>query len=408
MRIVRMMLAAGLGAAWLAWGLAAADDIVVVKPGAEKTVIDVAGVKVTDAAGGEVFRETLKRDLVRSGWFRLAEGAPSVLALSGRLSGGGGGGGCRFDARVTALSGGRDLMNRACRRTDADYRRLAHEVADAVVEAVKGRPGIASTRIAMVGAAGGGKDVYICDADGANLVRITHQRAVCLSPNWYPDASALVYTSFHGGYPDLYRLDLVAKRRKRLAAFPGINTGAALDPRGRRMALILSKDGNPELYVTAASGGSRPVRLTRTRHASEASPSWSPDGDRIVYVSDGAGSPQLYIIGRDGGRPKRLTFRGSENVSPDWGPGGRIAYVSRREGRYRLFVTDPATGQEEQVSADGADYEDPSWAPDGRHLVCARTQRYRSELYILDTLGDPPIRLTTVGGDWYSPSWSPR
>ena len=55
-------------------------------------------------------------------------------------------------------------------------------LADEIVQAVKGVKGIASTRIAMIGSHGARKDLYLCDADGGNLVKITNQGAVCLSP----------------------------------------------------------------------------------------------------------------------------------------------------------------------------------------------------------------------------------
>ena len=63
---------------------------------------------------------------------------------------------------------------------------------------------------------------------------------------------------------------------------------------------------------------------------------------------------------------------------------------------------------EETQLTGGADYQEPSWAPDARHIVCARSVNYHSELYVLDTLGDPEVRLTTLQGDWYAPAWSPR
>jgi Tol biopolymer transport system component len=101
-------------------------------------------------------------------------------------------------------------------------------------------------------------------------------------------------------------------------------------------------------------------------------------------------------------------MRGSENVSPDWGPDGRIAFSSRRDGRYHICTIDPSTGRGEQHTGDNADHEEPSWARDARHIVYVRTVVYHADLYVLDTLGDPEVRLTTFQGDWYSPAWSPR
>ena len=183
--------------------------------------------------------------------------------------------------------------------------------------------------------------------------------------------------------------------------------GARIAPNGRQMALVLSKDGNPEIYVMNLADR-RLTRLTKTRMASEASPAWSPDGRQLVYVSDRAGSPQLYVMDIGSGKERRLTFQGQENVAPDWGPDGRIACSTRMGGRYQLSLINPASGSQEILNSGGFDDEDPSWAPDGRHIVFTRGGQGQSDVYVLDVLGDPPVRLTRSGGSWKSPAWSPR
>ncbi len=381
------------------------SDITVRKPGGDKTTISLAGLSGTTTGDGALFRKVLEQDLLRSGWFVVVPVGRSGLAVRGNFESRG---------RAPAVSGevlnsgtGRVYLRQTFRAQPGKARALAHQVADAIVLAVQGVPGFASTRIAMVGARGTQKDIYVSDADGQNIIKVTGQGAVCLSPNWWPDAKSLAYTSFHRGFPDVYRIDLVNLKRHRISAFPGMNAGATVSPDGRQVALALSKDGNPELYAMELRT-SRLTRLTRSPHSAEASPAWSPDGSQIAFVSDTSGSPQLYVINARGGSPKRISFRGGENVAPDWGPDGRITYSSRREGRYQVCVYDPRSGATDVLTKAPYDHEDPSWAPDGRHIVYARSVNYQSSLYILDTMGDPQIRLTTLAGDWYSPSWSPR
>ena len=215
-----------------------------------------------------------------------------------------------------------------------------------------------------------------------------------------------MYTSFIAGYPDVYLIDMAHNKRRRVSSFSGLNTGADFSPDGRSIALTLSKDGNPELYVLEL-GSRRLTRLTMSKYAAEASPSWSPDGREIVFVSDRSGSPQLYVMSRRGGASRRISLQGRENVAPDWGPDGRIAFSSQRGGHYQLCVVDPDLSGETRLTSEAVDHEEPSWAPDGRHLVYARTDAYRSSLYVLDTRGDAQVRLTKLPGDWYSPAWSP-
>jgi len=146
-------------------------------------------------------------------------------------------------------------------------------------------------------------------------------------------------------------------------------------------------------------------RLTETVHGVEASPCWSPDGRSIVYVSDISKTPQLYIVDVATRQSRRLTYRGSENVNPDWNGKGKIVYATKRGGGYQIAVIDPRTGEGScELLTQPGDYEHPSWAPDSRHIVCSN----RSSLYILDTLGDPAVRLINLAGNWISPDWSDR
>jgi TolB protein len=362
-----------------------------------------------DGGSAAVFAATLKEDLRRSGWFVPAPRGLGEYVLQGGVTASGGR--MQAECAVRRVAGGAVLLAKRYSADAQQARRFAHQVADAIVQAVWQRPGMASGRLVMVGNRSGRKELYLCDSDGEGLMQLTRDNSVSVAPKWGP-GNQIVYTSFLKGYPDVFLIRVDTGDRDRISSYSGLNTGADLSPDGRDVALVLSKDGNPELYVKNLATD-RLTRLTRTRDAAEASPSWSPDGRQIVYVSDasgGPGRPQMYIVDRTGGPPKRVTGYGRENVSPDWGRNGKIAYCSKRDGRYQIAVMDPETLETTLVpTSDGANYEDPSWAPNGRHIACTRTANYQAQVYLLDTLGDPAIALTAYrgGGDWHSPSWSP-
>ncbi len=376
------------------------------KPAGEKITIQLSGLGAGDDEPSRVFIQTLQGNLNRSGWFTVMRAGQAEVSVVGSVH-------TRQDqlhvqATVMGAASRQQYLGKTYRHAADDARRLAHRVADDMVEAVTGRKGIASTRIVMVGARGNAKELFLCDADGGNLIQLTRDGNISVRPRWGPRADQLTYTAYLQRFPDVFLVDLNTGNRTAVANYSGLNSGGVLSPDGQDMAVVLSKDGNPELYVKNLRSG-RLTRLTNTPRANEASPSWSPDGRQIVYVSDQAGRPQLYIIARDGGAPRRVTSRGSENVAPDWGPNGLIAFAGRVGGRYQVAIMDPQTEQIRYVDTpDYADYEDPSWAPNGRHIVCARRENFRSSIYVLDTMGDPPIRLTQQSGDWYSPAWSPE
>ena len=380
----------------------AQSDVVVTKAAGDRAAIDFAGF-TAGGANGALFLQVLKNDLYRSGWFQVT---PTAGEYSVRGSFTESGGRIEVQASVLKAPGAASVLSRKWPGGRADVRMLAHKVSDDLVKALTGKEGFAQSRLALVGTRTGRKELYLADSDGANLTQLTRDRSISLFPRWSPDNRSLVYTSYVNRFPDILRIDLASGARRKLAAFRGLNTGGAFSPDGRQVAMVLSKDGNPELYVMNLADSSL-TRLTRTPQANESSPSWSPDGRQIVFVSDAAGvsRPQLYIIDRAGGAPRRVTSRGPQNVSPDWGPDGRIAFSSIAGREYALCVLDPRTLEVTTIAHDASSYEEPSWARDGRNIACQRTIRYQSGICLIDSVHKEKVMLLDEGGDWYSPAW---
>ncbi len=378
-----------------------AQEVLVSKSGGTKISLDLSGFTASGAAG-TIFRQTLDSDLRRSGWFTLSR--PATYSITGSCSDKGSA--LSAQCQVANLLKSEVVLNKSYTETTANARHMAHKVADDIIMAIKGFKGICSGRIIMIGNRTGNKEVYLCDFDGGNLRQITSDKSISLCPYWAPSGTHIAYTSFRRGFPDIYLVDLRSGARNCIANYPGINMAGGISPRGTEALMILSKDGNPEVYTKELASGNL-TRLTRTQRAGEASPVWSPDGSQIAYVSDlaGAGSPQIYVMDRSG-NSRRLTARGRENVAPDWGANGWITYCSRQGGRYGIHIIHPSTMEERRISPDDTHYEDPSWASDGRHIVCARQDGRSSKIYMLDTMGDPPVCLSPNDGSWFSPAWS--
>jgi len=376
----------------------------VVKSADRKIAVDLSGLRLSGDPASQTFLQTLENDLRRSGWLEPVRSGGEIR-LNGTVTPSGSD--LRVAAQAVRLSDRATLISKSYAMPGAQARTLAHRVADDLVEAITGHKGFASMRLVLVGNRTGNKELYLCDSDGGNLRQLTAEGRIVIGPKWSPDGNSIVYTSYIRNFPDIYRIDLNRNRRELLAAYGGLNTGAAVSPDGREMAMILSRDGNPELYIKNLRSGQL-TRLTTTPRAVEASPDWSPDGRHLVYVSDQSGTPQLYILPREGGTPRRISSRGTENVAPDWGPNGLIACSSRSGGRYHIAVIDPSSGHTVYLPTDGANYEDPSWAPNGRHIVAARTSGQQSSLYLLDTVSDRPVALLHGNGSWYSPACSPQ
>lgn len=387
----------------LVWALiiasAATAQVVVSKGTGAALGVDLSGVTAAGAAA-QTTRRTLENNLNRSGW--MAVKAPGHVQVRGTIAESGG----EISFACTVVdAAGQVYLNATYRQTVAQAIQLAHQVANDIVVKVTGKPTFFLARLAMLGVSNGAKELYISDSSGRVMQQVTRDRSAAVKPRWSPDNRFISYTSFVNHWGDVYTIELASGTRKQVSAFPGINSGGAISPDGRSMALILSKDGNPDLYVMDMAS-KRTTRLTNTPRANEGSPAWSPDGSRIVFVSDASGTPQLYIISRTAGStPQRLTQSGTQNVEPDWGANGLIAYQSLTGGKFQIAIIDPASGQARVITPYDAAYESPSWAPDGRHLAAARGVNYAYSIYLLDSEGGAPVALTG-SGDWTAPAWS--
>lgn len=360
-------------------------------------------------AAGQLFVQTLRNDLLRCGWYRVTNGAAQVK-LSGTVSGSA----SATEAIVAAWPGKRFAWNRSAADQQA-VRRHAHELADTLVNATTGEQGIAQSRFAVVYQSGKRatgqaiQDLYVCDYDGQNLKRITTDGSPIVGPRWGADKRSLYFTSYRLGYAAVFRADVATGAVERLASFKGLSTGAVPSPTDpNQIAIILSHQGNPELYVMHAVT-KRLTRLTHTKLAAEASPCWSPDGRQICYVSDASGSPQLYIVDVQTARSRRLTLKGGESVQPDWSKNG-IVFATRRGAPYRIAVMDPDKGEASlrYLTPQNEQYESPSWAPDGRHVVASRKQGRDQTLWVLDAFdkGAEPYKPFSGKGAWLNPAWS--
>lgn len=296
--------------------------------------------------------------------------------------------------------------------TGASSRNALLRAADIAVEKTNGLglKGFFTAKIAFIGERTGKKEVYISDLFFGEVKQITRDNAQALGPRWSPDGSKLLYTSYYkSGFPDIFQIDLNSYQRTTFVSFKGTNSGARYSPDGSQVAMVLSGEGNAEIYVSDANG-KRVSRRTRT-DAVEASPCFSPDGGRIVFTSDAAGGPQLYIIPAAGGSMQRVATNISGYCAePDWSRANpnKIAFTTRIGRGYQIAVHDFSKGKSEQASNAPFDGVEPSWLPDGRHLVYTARDRTTSRLCILDTESGAsmPISPTSFGPALQASVWS--
>lgn len=310
-----------------------------------------------------------------------------------------------FDIRFTAVAGNRvqvdvsrgstQVMSRAV--TGTSLRHALLRAADLVVESTSNLPGFFASQLAFIGTRTGGTEIYTSDLFFGGVRQLTSDRASAMSPHWSPDGSKLLYTSFHrSNAADLFLIDMRSMQRTPFVSFKGTNQSGRFSPDGSKVAMVLSGEGNPEVY-TANANGRGVKRITRTSGV-ESSPTFSPDGRQLLFTSDMAGGPQLYVMPVEGGRASRLPTNISRYCAePDWSKGdpNKIAFTMRIGRGFQIGLYDRSTrAAAKQVSRAPQDAVEPAWLSDGRHLLyTARSPNQRS-IWILDTESGKATRLS--------------
>jgi TolB protein len=287
--------------------------------------------------------------------------------------------------------------------TGASVRREAHAFADDIVSAVTGRKGIGQTKIAFkVQEPGGAGEIYVADFDGHDPQAVTTDSAIVAAPAWVPGRLALYYTSYKLSAPDIFYHDLSSGERRVFAGYPGLNTSAAVSPDGSRVAMVLSRNGDPNIWVCDANG-SNLKQITFT-HADDSCPCWSPDGQWICFATKIKQRRLLTKVPANGGTVEPFHNLGVPNpTEPDWSPDGKWIAFTSQSSEFDICV----------MSADGSiapvtlvPGQHPSWSPNSRTLVYNHAVSYRQVLSVLDVFTKQHKYAQRVAGDDSEPAWA--
>jgi TolB protein len=285
--------------------------------------------------------------------------------------------------------------------TGGTPRSQAHTFSDDIVQ-LTGRRGIARTKIAFKSESGGNSEIYVADYDGYNAVAVTADNTITRDPVWVPGKRVLFYTSYKLGPVSVYTHDLQGRTRRPFARYPGMNAMAAASPDGRKVAMILSQNGSPDVYVCDIDGGNL-RQLTFTRD-DESSPTWSPDSQTICFTSRTSGRAALYVVSANGGAMRRLRTDGAINCTePDWSPDGKTIAFTANMGGFQLCTVPAGGGTATMLKVAG---EDPSWAPNSRNLIFTRRAGGRRAVSLLDVPTKTLKDIKQTSGSCSQPSWA--
>jgi TolB protein len=321
----------------------------------------------------------------------------------------------RVEFRLWDVFAEQQLTGYGYTTTQANWRRIAHIIADEVYKRITGEEGYFDTRIVYVSESGPAekriKRLALMDQDGANNRFLTDGRALVLTPRFSPTSQEITYLSYANGSPRVYLFNIDTGQQEVVGDFPGMTFAPRFSPDGNRVVLSRAENGVSNLFALDLRTH-RPTRLTDSQ-AIDTSPCYAPDGSKIVFNSDRGGSQQLYVMGADGGGAKRISFGSGKYGTPVWSPrGDLIAFTKIDGGSFFIGVMRPDGSGERLLTRDFL-VEGPTWAPNGRVLMYFRQSPSDSRgrggsphLYSIDLTGSNQREVTTPQ-DASDPAWSP-
>jgi TolB protein len=340
---------------------------------------DPIPIAVPDFGGdplGARIAEVINADLARCGLFRpipsggfVQSGASDAgtpnfanwkvtgaqALVTGAVSGGGS---VHVEFRLWDVLPEKQIQGTAYTTAPANWRRIAHIIADVIYERMLGEKGYFDTRIVYVSGTGPKdrrtKRLAIMDQDSENNRFLTDGGSLVLTPRFHPTRDEIAFMSFANSRPRVYTFDLGSGRQQVLGDFDGMTFAPRFAP-----------DGGSVIMSVSRGGGAKRISYGSGRYAT---PVWSPRGDLIAFTRLGS-SFAIGVMHPDGSG-ERILSESFVVDGPTFCPNGRVLMFWREtpsgprgQGYSTRLVSVDITGFNERVVPTPTDASDPAWSP---------------------------------------------
>lgn len=250
----------------------------------------------------------------------------------------------------------------------------------------------------------GSADIFALDPASPNeLNRVTTDSVYSEAEAAFsPDGSRIAFVSDRDGNVELYVMNADGSELRRLTNTPAVEGSPSWTADGRQIVYTSNATGNFQIWVINADG-TDPRSLTQ-EPSSNFQPAVSPDGRTIAFTSDRGGNYDIYLMSLDGSNQRNFTRSQLAETTPAWFPDGRLAYIVQETSRgglaSRVMRADLVTGETTAISPQGLAVADIDISGDGNILAMIVSSFERGgnvlqRLYLLrlDTPGATPVEV---------------
>lgn len=284
-------------------------------------------------------------------------------------------------------------------------------------------------RIAFFSDRDGDAEIYMMNADGTSVVRLTESKGIDVPSSWSPDGRKLAFVSERSGSYNIYAMSVDGSKSTVQLTHDSEGTGSpSWSPDGRRIAFSTWREGDSEIYVMNPDG-TNIVQLTDS-DADEDAPSWSPDGQKIAFTlfprSIFDPDSEIFVMDADGNNTRQLTDNDTFDYFPVWSPDGGAILFTSTSATTGWVKNNTDTYQRRYdtniyvMKADGSDIRqlthdnisgDISWSPDGQYMAfsyASQSPFVKSEIYVMKANGSGRRPLIDwQGSNEGKPVWGP-
>jgi len=132
---------------------------------------------------------------------------------------------------------------------------------------------------------------------------------------------------------------------------------------------------------------------------------------KIYFISSRSGSKEVWVMDYDGENEHAVTHLGTISLSPRIAPdNSRVAFASiGKEGwSIRMFSLDLGRLVSFPGGTAGGANQSPAWSGDGSKIAFSSSRSGDPEIWIADSSGANPRRVTFFAGPDVAPTWNPR
>ena len=246
-------------------------------------------------------------------------------------------------------------------------------------------------------------DVWAVPLAGGHARRLTDTDEVFFCWAWAADGRDFLISYRRAGRAYLWLQPIKGGRATRVAGLDDQVKELSLARSGNRMVYGSGAEDDYNVWRYPLPPFTEAPKPLIASAAFDGDARYSPDGTRVAFASTRSGQPNIWVCSSDGSDPRQMTSLGADGFagSPSWSPDGKfIAFDSRSsQSASSIFLLDTSGGKPKRLTGPGPSDIIPTWSRDSQWVYFS-SDRSRGPLQIwkVPVAGGEPVQVTTNGG----------